>query len=85
AKHTPDEENHHVPMTGTWSRVPKIDVPVLTVNGALDAPDLIAEAERLARTVPDGRSVVVEGTAHYPNMERPETYNEIVSGFLAGL
>ncbi|MBJ6622825.1 alpha/beta fold hydrolase [Streptomyces rochei] len=85
AKHTPDEENHHVPMTGTWSRVPKIDVPVLTVNGALDAPDLIAEAERLARTVPDGRSTTVEGTAHYPNMERPEVFDEIVSGFLRSL
>ncbi|RIH58853.1 alpha/beta hydrolase, partial [Streptomyces sp. SHP22-7] len=56
-----------------------------TVNGALDAPDLIAEAERLARTVPDGRSTTVEGTAHYPNMERPEVFDEIVSGFLRSL
>ena len=85
AKHTPDEENRHVPLTGTWARVPKIDVPVLTVNGALDAPDLIAEAERFARTVRDGRSVTVEGTAHYPNMERPEEFNRILLGFLRGL
>ncbi|MGC9498475.1 alpha/beta fold hydrolase [Streptomyces sp. WG7] len=85
SKHTPDEENHHVPLTDTWARVPKIDVPVLTVNGDLDAPDLIAEAERLARTVPDGRSVTVEGTAHYPNMEKPEVFGEIVAGFLRGL
>ncbi|WP_185832578.1 alpha/beta fold hydrolase [Streptomyces sp. WAC 04229] len=85
AKHTPDEENHHVPLTGTWTRVPKIGVPVLTVNGALDAPDLIAEAERLARTVPDGRSTLVEGAAHYPNMERPEVFDEIVTGFLRTL
>ncbi|MGW8066125.1 alpha/beta fold hydrolase [Streptomyces ziwulingensis] len=85
AKHTPDEENHHVPLTDTWARVPKIDVPVLTVNGSLDAPDLIAEAERLARTVPDGRSVTVEGVAHYPNLERPEAFNEILVDFLRGL
>ncbi|MEV7792061.1 alpha/beta hydrolase [Streptomyces sp. NPDC087512] len=85
AKHTPDEENRHVPLTNTWERVPKIDVPVLTVNGALDAPDLIAEAERLARTVRDGRSTTVEGTAHYPNMERPEEFNRILLDFLGGL
>ncbi|MDT0614098.1 alpha/beta fold hydrolase [Streptomyces lancefieldiae] len=85
SKHTPDEENRHVPLTGTWARVPKIDVPVLTVNGGLDAPDLIAEAERLARTVPDGRSVTVEGAAHYPNMEKPEVFNEILAAFLRTL
>ncbi|MFG3248764.1 alpha/beta fold hydrolase [Streptomyces sp. NPDC048187] len=85
SKHTPDEENHHVPLTGTWSRVPKIDVPVLTVNGALDVPDLIADAERLARTVPDGRSVTIDGVAHYPNMEKPAEFEEIVTGFLRTL
>ncbi|MFD5448016.1 alpha/beta fold hydrolase [Streptomyces sp. NPDC003470] len=85
SKHTPGEKNHHVPVTDTWARVPKIDVPVLTVNGALDAPDLIAEAERLARTVRDGRSVTMEGTAHYPNMERPEEFNRILLDFLRGL
>ncbi|MGC0379176.1 pimeloyl-ACP methyl ester carboxylesterase [Streptomyces sp. SAI-229] len=85
AKHTPDEEGHHVPMTDTWARVPKIDVPVLTVNGALDAPDLIAEAERFARTVRDGRSVIVDGAAHYPNLERPEELNKILLDFLGSL
>ncbi|WP_371102478.1 alpha/beta fold hydrolase [Streptomyces sp. PU_AKi4] len=85
AKHTPAEEDHHVPMTDTWARVPKIDVPVLTVNGALDAPDLIAEAERFARTVRDGRSVIIDGTAHYPNLERPEELNGILLDFLGSL
>ncbi|MFI5567277.1 alpha/beta fold hydrolase [Streptomyces sp. NPDC051740] len=85
AKHTPDEEDHHVPVTGTWARVPKIDVPVLTVNGALDAPDLIAEAERFARIVRDGRSVIIDGTAHYPNLERPEELNKILLDFLGSL
>ncbi|GAA1005295.1 alpha/beta hydrolase [Streptomyces thermogriseus] len=85
SKHTPDEKDWHVPLTDTWARVPGIAVPVLTVNGALDAPDLIAEAERLARTVPDGRSVTIEGAAHYPNLERPEVFNGIVADFLRTL
>ncbi|MFE4052613.1 alpha/beta fold hydrolase [Streptomyces sp. YIM B13518] len=85
AKHTPDEEDHHVPMTDTWARVPGIGVPVLAVNGALDAPDLIAEAERLAGAVRDGRSLIIDGTAHYPNLERPEELNKILLDFLRSL
>jgi pimeloyl-ACP methyl ester carboxylesterase len=85
AKHTPGETNWHVPMADTWPRVPKIDVPVLTVNGALDSPDLIADAERFARTVPNGRSVLVEGVSHFPNLERPEEFNGLLLGFLRDL
>ncbi|MGW2236481.1 alpha/beta fold hydrolase [Streptomyces sp. NPDC001759] len=85
AKHTPDEPDRHVPMTDTWPRVPKIDVPVLTVNGALDSPSLIADAERFARTVRDGRSVLIEGTSHYPNLEKPGEFNAILLDFLRGL
>ncbi|MGW3730527.1 alpha/beta fold hydrolase [Streptomyces sp. NPDC000851] len=85
SKHTVGEQNWHVPLTDTWPRVPKIDVPLLAVNGTLDSAELIAEAERLARTVPDGRSVTVEDAAHYPNMERPDVFNEILAEFLRTL
>ncbi|EDY55631.1 conserved hypothetical protein [Streptomyces sviceus ATCC 29083] len=73
AKHTPGERNWHVPMTDTWARVPEIDVPVLTVNGTLDSPDLLADAERFANTACNGRSVLVAGTSHFPILEKPVT------------
>ncbi|MFC8516153.1 alpha/beta fold hydrolase [Streptomyces sp. NPDC057257] len=82
SKHTPGERDWHVPMTDTWPRVPEVDVPVLVVNGALDSPDLIEDAERLARTVRDGRAVRVEGTSHYPNLEKPEEFNALLLDFL---
>lgn len=85
AKHTPGERNWHVPMTDTWARVPKIDVPVLTVNGTLDSPDLLADAERFANTARNGRSVLVEGAAHFPNLEKPEEFNAILLDFLREL
>ncbi|MFF4056051.1 alpha/beta fold hydrolase [Streptomyces sp. NPDC001668] len=85
AKHTVGEKNWHVPMTDTWARVPKIDVPVLTVNGTLDSPDLLADAERYAATAQNGRSVLVEGTSHFPNLEKPEEFNAIVLDFLRSL
>jgi len=85
SKHTPGERNWHVPMTDTWSRVPKIDVPVLTVNGTLDSPDLLADAELFAGTVRNGRSILVEGTSHFPNLEKPEEFNAVVLDFLRSL
>ncbi|PWI13897.1 alpha/beta hydrolase [Streptomyces sp. Act143] len=85
AKHTPGERNWHVPMTDTWPRVRTLDMPVLMVNGALDSPDLIADAELYAHTARKGRSVIVEGAAHFPNLERPEEFNSLLLDFLRDL
>ncbi|WP_309059537.1 alpha/beta hydrolase [Streptomyces sp.] len=85
SKHTPDEKDQHVPVTGSWARLPQIGVPVLTVNGGLEPDDMHAAAERLAGAVPDGRSVTIDGTGHYPNMERPEVFNRVLLDFLGAL
>ncbi|MEU4830055.1 alpha/beta fold hydrolase [Streptosporangium sp. NPDC023615] len=82
SKHTGGEPGMLVPVRGTWERVATIDVPVLAVNGAVDSPDHIGMAERLVATVADGRAVSIDGTAHYPNMERPEVFDEILGDFL---
>jgi pimeloyl-ACP methyl ester carboxylesterase len=85
SKHTPGEPDRQVPVTGTWARAPRIDVPLLAVNGSLDAPDLLGEAGRLVRTVRHGRSVTVDGAGHYPNLERPQAFDRIVLDFLRSL
>lgn len=84
-KHTADEPNWLVPVPDTWARITKIDVPVLAVNGALDSPDHIGMAERLVSTVANGRAISIEGAAHYPNMERPDIYSELLGDFLLSL
>jgi pimeloyl-ACP methyl ester carboxylesterase len=81
-KHTPGEPDHRVPVTATWERVPGIAVPVSAINGALDAPDHLAMADRLAKLAPDGRTTTVPGAAHYPNMENPARYNAELTSFL---
>ncbi|MGW5664079.1 alpha/beta fold hydrolase [Streptomyces sp. NPDC003758] len=81
-KHTGDEPDHSVRVTDTWARAARIEVPVLAVNGGIDSPDHIGMAERLVRTVAHGRATVVEGTGHYPNMERPDAFDAIVRDFL---
>lgn len=82
SKHTPDEKNWHVPVTDSWDRVAKTDVPLLVVNGGLEPADLLAAAERLARTVVNGRSVTIDGVGHYPNLEKPEIFRRTLLDFL---
>ncbi|MEW1646621.1 alpha/beta hydrolase [Streptomyces sp. NPDC091219] len=82
AKHTPGEKDWYVPLGDPWPRVPRLDVPVLAIHGAADWPDSIAMADRLVATVPNGRATAIEGVGHYPNMENPHTFNEILRTFL---
>ncbi|WP_067182394.1 alpha/beta fold hydrolase [Microtetraspora niveoalba] len=82
SKHTAGEAVPLVPVRDTWDRVAGIDVPVLAVNGAIDSPDHIGMAERIAGTVADGRAISIDGTAHYPNMERPDVFNDILEAFV---
>ncbi|MEU5087789.1 alpha/beta fold hydrolase [Streptomyces sp. NPDC021356] len=85
AKHAPGEADHRVPVTATWERAPGISVPVCAINGALDAPDHLAMAERLVRLVTDGRTVTVPGAAHYPNMENAARFDTELISFLRTL
>jgi pimeloyl-ACP methyl ester carboxylesterase len=82
SKHTAGEPDRLVPVRDTWERVATIGVPVLAINGAVDSPDHIGMAERLAGAVADGRAVSIDQAAHYPNMERPEVFGEILGDFL---
>ncbi|HZG88801.1 MAG TPA: alpha/beta hydrolase, partial [Pseudonocardia sp.] len=71
-----------VPVGRTWQRLPEVTAPLLAVVGGIDAVDHIAMAERAARGVRHGSTVTVEGTAHYPNLERPDEFDGIVRRFL---
>ncbi|MFH8681583.1 alpha/beta fold hydrolase [Streptomyces lydicus] len=82
SKHTADEPNLLLPVPDAWNRIAAIDVPVLALNGAVDSPDHLGMAERLTRTVANGRAIAIDGTAHYPNMERPDLFNKALEEFL---
>ena len=82
SKHTVGEPDYLVPVPDTWERAAAIGVPVLAVHGALDSPDHIGMADRLIHTVAHGHATSIDGCGHYPNMERPDTYNKILTNFL---
>ena len=71
-------------VTGPVDRLTELNLPVLAVCGAADSPDHI----RMAREVVDatgGDTVLIAGTGHYPNMERPSEFNTACLDFLTGV
>jgi pimeloyl-ACP methyl ester carboxylesterase len=63
-------------------RLHNIHAPTLLIVGDEDQPRIFAAADLLERELPNERKVVMHGTAHLPNMERPEEFNELVLEFL---
>jgi len=63
-------------------RLPDVQAPTLLIVGDEDQPRVFAAADLLERELPNVRKVVMHGTAHLPNMERPEEFNRIVLDFL---
>jgi pimeloyl-ACP methyl ester carboxylesterase len=65
------------------ARLSTIHIPTLTIIGDLDDPFVLKGNNRLATELPDAKQVVIAGTAHFPNMERPDEFNHLVLDFLA--
>ncbi len=67
------------------NRLAEIQVPTLAIVGDLDWPETIGAADLLLRHIPGARRVVIPGTAHLPNMEKPQGFNRVVLEFIEGL
>jgi 3-oxoadipate enol-lactonase len=63
-------------------RLSEIHAPTLVVVGAEDVPDVLAQADLLATSIPSVRKVVVPDAAHVLNMERPDLLNRLVLDFM---
>jgi len=63
-------------------RLSEIVAPVLILVGDSDQPRTLAAADLLAKELPNARKAVVPGTAHLPNMERPQEFNGLVLDYL---
>lgn len=59
-----------------------IDAPALAVCGEYDRLTPVGYHEYLAREIPDCVLTVIGDAAHLAMLERPEAFNEAVSGFL---
>ncbi|WP_442599685.1 alpha/beta fold hydrolase [Neobacillus sp. D3-1R] len=71
-----------LPPTKTIDLVDHIKVPTLIVTPEMDFPEFSAISEYLNHTISDSQKVIINGTAHMINMEKPKEFNEVVLKFL---
>lgn len=78
-----EEEGEHKPLVEDWGdRLAEISVPTLILVGELDRPEMHEIADRLEAEIPNTRRETIVGTAHVPNMERPDEFDRLVLEFL---
>jgi pimeloyl-ACP methyl ester carboxylesterase len=65
--------------------VERITAPALVVHGADDVIVPPENGRILAERLPNARHVEVAGRGHNLQLEDPETFNELVPGFLGEL
>ncbi len=68
----------------TWV-LRRLDVPVLILVGEEDEVTPIAEARAMEREIRGGELVTLPEAGHLASLERPETFNEALAGFLRRL
>jgi pimeloyl-ACP methyl ester carboxylesterase len=66
-------------------RLAEIKIPLLTIVGSLDMPDIIAIADLLVKNVQGAKKVTIKDAAHLVNMEKPKEFNETVINFISNL
>ncbi|RYE08171.1 MAG: alpha/beta hydrolase [Hyphomicrobiales bacterium] len=64
-------------------RVGQIGAPALLVAGDLDFNYILTRHEGLSDELPNAFATIIEGTAHLPNLERPELFNPLLLEFLS--
>ena len=81
----PEDEDKSVFSDTAYVNLANVKVPTLVVWGTLDVPDVTATMKHAAATIPNAQSLEVPGTAHLPNLERPDLFTPRVARFVASL
>ncbi len=63
-------------------RLSELKIPLLIIIGANDIPYLQAAADYMIDHIPTARKMVIADAAHLPNMEHPQEFQRIITGFL---
>lgn len=71
-----------LPETKTMEMVGNISAPTLIISPDIDFPDFRAISVYLHEKIADSQLIVIPGTAHMINMEKPLEFNQIVVEFL---
>jgi 3-oxoadipate enol-lactonase len=63
-------------------RLSEVQVPTLVVSGELDHLDFIKTADLLVTNIPNAKHLTFKNSAHFPNIDSPDEFNEIVTSFI---
>jgi 3-oxoadipate enol-lactonase len=63
-------------------RLSEIHVPMLIIAGGQDTEAILKIADTLEKSIAGAKKVAIPGTAHHPNMEKPQEFNRAVIEFL---
>ncbi|MGH9276272.1 MAG: alpha/beta fold hydrolase, partial [Acidimicrobiales bacterium] len=69
-----------------WSSVDRLDqivAPCLVLAGRYDIPTSWQQSARIARRIPHAELVVLEESGHFPWIEEPEPFVDVLRGWLA--
>jgi pimeloyl-ACP methyl ester carboxylesterase len=76
-KQLPDTE-----MTAV-DHLSELQIPTLIIVGAHDIPYMQAAADHMIEKIPSAQKAVIKDAAHLSNMDQPDEFRQIVTGFLA--
>lgn len=68
-----------------FRRLNEIRVPALVMVGEHDWPDIFAIADALVQGINGAQKLILPGTCHVPNMEKPAEFNQRLRAFLENL
>ncbi|MFN8484765.1 MAG: alpha/beta hydrolase [Anaerolineae bacterium] len=79
-------QGQHRPMQPTAAeRLSELRLPLLVVYGDRDVPYIQAAAKYMGEHIAGAQVVLMPDTAHLPNMERPDEFNQIVLNFFRNI
>ena len=61
----------------------KISAPTLLIHGTESPKVLHAIVDRLGEVIPQSEVSTISGAAHFPHLEKPQEFNDLVLGFLS--
>jgi 3-oxoadipate enol-lactonase len=77
-----DVEEAADPLERHPEALAKLEMPVLLVTGEHDMPDFKRSAEELTATLPQARSVEINGAGHLAPLEDPLAFRDLLLDFL---
>jgi pimeloyl-ACP methyl ester carboxylesterase len=63
--------------------LPRLDMPILVVNGEHDTTTRLLAGAELARALPHAQLAIIPGAGHLSNLDNPGAYNQALDQFLA--